>query len=198
MTRPFEALTVPKKQASLPRGIWGLILFVASEGTLFGVIFGSYFYLRFKSVHWPPEGIPAPSTVVPLILAGVLATTSVPMQLAYAAVRAGRARLGQLFLFVALFVQCGYFAMQMHLFVHEVHAHPPQLHAYTSITQLMEGADHFHVFVGILLNLFLIAKLLDGRITGYRLTGVRAGAYYWHFVNLLTLFVVGAQLSPSV
>jgi len=198
VTRPLAELAVPGPRQSQPRGWWGVALLVASEGTLFGCIFGTYFYLRFKSVHWPPEGIPAPSTVVPLVLAGVLATTSVPMQLGYLAAKAGRARLAQLFLFAALFVQCGYFAMQMHLFVHDVRAYPPQLHAYTSITHLMVGADHFHVFVGLLLNLFLLAKLLDGRMTGYRLVGVRAGAFYWHFVNLLTLLVVGAQLSPSV
>ena len=198
MTRPFVELAVPGPRRSQPRGWWGVALFVATEATLFGCIFGTYFYLRFKSVHWPPEGIPAPGVVVPLVLAGVLAVTSVPMQLAYVATRAGRARLAQLFLLGALVVQTGYFAMQMHLYVHDVRAHPPQLHAYTSVTHLMLGADHFHVLVGLLLNLFLLAKLLDGRVTGYRLAGVRAGAFYWHFVNLLTLLVVGAQLSPSV
>ena len=198
MTRPLADLSLPAPRRSQPRGWWGVALFVASEATLFGTIFGTYFYLRFKAVHWPPQGIPEPSVTVPLVLAGVLALTSAPVQLAVVAARARRARLAQLFLLTAFVVQCGYFAMQMHLFVDKVREEPPQLGAYSSVTHLMVGADHFHVLVGLLVSLFMILKLADGRVTGYRLVGVRAGAFYWHFVNLLTLLVVGAQLSPSV
>ena len=42
---------------------------VASEATLFGAFIGTYFYLRFKTSRWPPDGIPEPKVVVPLILA---------------------------------------------------------------------------------------------------------------------------------
>ena len=198
MTRAPEALAVPGPRTSQPRGWWGVILLALSEGTLFGTIFGTYFYLRFKAPHWPPLADPQPKVVVPLILAGVLATTSLPMQLAYRAGREGRARPAQLFLAVAFVVQCGYFAMQMHLFVDAVRKDPPSTDAYASITHLMVGADHFHVLVGLFGTLFLLAKLIDGRVTGYRATGLRAGAIYWHFVNLLTLCVVGVQLSPTL
>src|SRR5207248_4687705 len=61
---------------------WGMAMLVASEATLFGTFIGSYYYLRFGTPHWPPSGTPEPRVVVPLILAGVLATTSLPMWLA--------------------------------------------------------------------------------------------------------------------
>jgi heme/copper-type cytochrome/quinol oxidase subunit 3 len=37
--------------------------------------------------------------------------------------------------------------------------------------------------------------LLRG-LTNYRLNGLQAVTFYWHFVNLVALVVVGAQLSP--
>ena len=55
---------------------WGMAMLIASEATLFGTFIGSYYYLRFSTHHWPPPGTPEPRVVVPLILAGVLATTN--------------------------------------------------------------------------------------------------------------------------
>ena len=54
-----------------PLGWWGVAMLVATEGALFAVMIGSYFYLRFKNLHWPPQGIPEPKLVVPLILLAV-------------------------------------------------------------------------------------------------------------------------------
>ena len=69
---------------------WGMAMLVASEATLFGTFIGTYYYLRFESPHWPPPGTPEPKVVIPLIMVGILATTSLPMQLAAMAARRAR------------------------------------------------------------------------------------------------------------
>jgi cytochrome c oxidase subunit III len=94
---------------------WGMAMFIASETALFAMLIGSYFYIRFRNIHWPPPGIPEPKVVVPLILLGVLMTTSVPIQLAVFAGRAGRVAAARRLVFLALVVQAGYFAMEVHL-----------------------------------------------------------------------------------
>lgn len=182
---------------SQPRSFWGIALFLASEATLLSTIFGSYWYLRFKAVAWPPQGIPEPKVLLPLVLTAVLVATSIPMHLAYRAGRAGRASLAFGALLVALVVQAGYFAMQIHLFLGDLHDFKPQEHAYASIYYVLVGADHAHVFVGLLIDLFLLAKLVGG-LTRYRASGLQAAAFYWHFVNLFTILVVLTQISPSL
>ncbi len=37
-----------------PNGWWGMVVFVATEATLFGTLVGTYVYLRFQNAHWPP------------------------------------------------------------------------------------------------------------------------------------------------
>lgn len=185
------------ERAALPNGLWGMAIFVASETTLFGVLFGTYFYLRFQTLHWPPPGTPEPKVVVPLVLAGCLAATSVPMQLAWRAARAARVRTAWTLVLVSFLVQCGYFAFEMHDFLQQLERSKPTDNAYGSIYYTLLGADHTHVFVGILLNLFLLLRLLGG-LTNYRLVGVRSVVFYWHAVNLITLLVVGCLLSPAV
>src|SRR5207237_5693442 len=98
------AAVADRRRLGYPSGWWGMLMLVATEAALFGLLIGSYYYLRFESPHWPPAGDPRPRLVVPLVLALVLAATSVPMQLALAAARGARLGLARLLLAGALVV----------------------------------------------------------------------------------------------
>jgi heme/copper-type cytochrome/quinol oxidase subunit 3 len=190
--------TVPYVQrVAKPNGWWGMVVFIATEATLFGTLIGSYYDLRFRTPHWPPVGVPDPKVAVPLILLAVLVSTSVPVQLASMFARAGRTAATQLALLVALVLQSGYLAMQIHLYVDDLHRFSPQATAYGSIYFTMVGAHHAHVFVGILLEGWLIMRLFFGNSV-YRAVGVQATAFYWHAINVLAVAVTIVQLSPSL
>lgn len=174
-----------------------MAIFVAAEATLFGALLGTYFYLRFKAIQWPPPGIDAPEVALPLILTAVLVATSLPMQVALRAARAGRLAATLLGLAVALSVQGAYFGVQMHLFLADLDKFSPAESAYGSTYFTLLGAHHAHVAAGLLLNLWLLLRLASG-ITRYRLTGLWATTFYWHFVNALAVLVVLTQLSPAL
>lgn len=178
-----------------PNGWWGMAIFVATEATLFGTLIGTYFYLRFNNLHWPPPGTPEPKLTLPLLLTGILVFTSVPMRLAVTAAERGRLSGARAALGLAVVLQAGYLGMQVHLFVHDVHEFPPSGSSYASCYFTLLGAHHLHVAIGILLNVFLLLRTATG-LTTYRLNGLRAAAFYWLFVNILALCVLGTQLSP--
>jgi heme/copper-type cytochrome/quinol oxidase subunit 3 len=115
-----------------PNGWWGMAIFVATEATLFGTLIGTYFYLRFNNLHWPPPGTPEPKLTLPLLLTGILVFTSVPMQLAVRAASGGRLSAARAALALAVVLQAGYLGMQLHLFVHDVHEFPPSSSSYAS------------------------------------------------------------------
>lgn len=185
------------RRASRPIGWWGMVVFVATEATLFGTLIGSYYDLRFRTPEWPPAGVPDPKVVVPLILLAVLVSSSIPVQLASIFARSGRARPAQLALLTALVLQSGYLAMQIHLYVDDLHQFTPQQHAYGSIYFTLVGAHHAHVLAGILLELWLVLRLFAGT-TVYRAVGIHSTAFYWHAVNVLAIAVTIVQLSPSL
>jgi len=170
-------------------------MLIASEATLFGSFVGTYYYLRFTTRVWPPDGLPKPALAVPLVLVACLTATSVPMQLASRAARAGRLGATRLFLVVALFVQSGYFAFESNDFGEQIkHRFDITRNAYSSIYYVLLGADHAHVFVGLLFDLWLLWKLARG-LTRYRVNAVQAIAWYWQAVIVLTLVVTGTLLS---
>jgi heme/copper-type cytochrome/quinol oxidase subunit 3 len=84
-----------------------MVVFVATEATLFGTLIGSYYDLRFATPRWPPPGVPDPKLLLPLVLLAVLVSTSVPVQLAARFGNRGRVGPAQLALVVAIAAQSG-------------------------------------------------------------------------------------------
>jgi heme/copper-type cytochrome/quinol oxidase subunit 3 len=193
----MSELAVPRStgRASLAR--WGMAMFIASEATLFAMMIGSYFYIRFKNVEWPPRGIPEPAVVVPLVLLGVLLVSVVPVGLAASAARAGRLATARRLIVLALVVQAGYFAMSVHDYFDDLSEFTPQQHAYGSIYYTLLGADHAHVALGLLFDVWLLAKLVRG-LTPYRLNALAAIALYWYAVAAITVAVTLTILSPAL
>ena len=194
----MSGYSVPlRERPSKPTAWWGMMILIASEATLFGAFVGTYFYLRFRAPQWPPDGLPEPKVVVPLIMVAVLVSTSIPMQLASQAARAGRLAATRLFLVAALIVQAGYFAYEVHDFSDQLKTFDITRNAYSSIYYTLLGAAHAHVALGILFNLWLLAKLARG-FTTYRVHATQAIAWYWHAVNVITVVVIATLLSAAV
>jgi heme/copper-type cytochrome/quinol oxidase subunit 3 len=177
-----------------PAAWWGMVILIASEATLFAALVGTYYYLRFTSPAWPQDRLPKPELLVPLIMLGVLVSTSIPMQLASLSARAGRVAATRLFLLVALVVQSGYLAYEVHDFQSQLAKFDITRNAYSSIYYTLLGANHAHVALGILFNLWLLGKLATG-LTTYRVNATQAITWYWHAVNVITLVVIGTLLS---
>jgi heme/copper-type cytochrome/quinol oxidase subunit 3 len=135
--------------------------------------------------------------VLPLVATGVLLATAVPVVLAARAARLGRAGAARGLLAGALVVQLGYLAAQVLLFRHDLLDFSPRGSAYGSVYFGMLALHHLHVVVGILLSCALLAKIAGG-LTSYRVTGLRAIAFYWCFVAGLAVPVVLTQVSPSL
>jgi heme/copper-type cytochrome/quinol oxidase subunit 3 len=173
-----------------------MLALVATESALFGTLLATYAYLRFHDPIWPPPGIDPPSVTAPLVLAIVLVATSAPLALAAHAARRGRTRLVLWPLALALVVQVAYLAFQVHLFGADLDRFSPRDSAYGSIYFTMLAVHHAHVGVGILLDLWLLARLRGG-LTEYRRTAVMAVALYWYFVGVAGLAVTATTLSPA-
>lgn len=197
MSAATEAVAVERRRVAHSNGWWGIAIFCASEAMLFGLLLATYYYLRFRATHWPPPGVPEPKVALPLILTAVLVSSSAPVALAARAARAGRVHVAQGALAVALAVQATYFGLQIHLFLDDLAKFTPQQGAYGSVYYTLVGAHHTHVAVGLLLDVWLLLRLAGG-LTQYRLNGLLATAFYWHFVNALAVLVVLTQVSPAL
>jgi heme/copper-type cytochrome/quinol oxidase subunit 3 len=177
--------------------MWGMLLFLAGECALFGVLVSSYFYLRFDAETWPPPGVDPPPVLVPLLLLGLVVASSGGMQLASAAARRRLRGATVMWLGVALVIQVSYLVTQLVLFERDLDELSPRDNAYASAYFTLLGLHHAHVLLGILLVGFVLARSAAG-LTTYRARGVQAVALYWLVVNALAVAVTLTVASPSL
>jgi cytochrome c oxidase subunit 3/cytochrome c oxidase subunit I+III len=191
-----EPDTLPVR-AARPKGWWGMVVFVATEATLFGTLVGTYLYLRLGNAHWPPLNVPKPPVLGPTLLTAALVLTSIPMYIASRAARGGRRETAWRATTVAFVVQLAYIVWQLHDFVHTLQVDDPQQSAWASIFVTLLGADHLHVIAGVLLSAWFVIRIWS-RLTRYRIVGLQATAFYWHAVNAITVVVLAVQLSTHL
>ncbi|HEY1524549.1 MAG TPA: cytochrome c oxidase subunit 3 [Solirubrobacteraceae bacterium] len=192
------ARRVAARRQAMPNGLWGMALFLCSEVTIFGTLLSSYFYLDFDAPRWPPAGVERPALAWPLIATGWLIATSVPMLVASRAARRGNRSTTVWMITLALVMQACYLAAQIYLFHHDLDSFSPQGSAYGSIYFTILAVHHAHVAVGMVLDLGILWHVGVRGLNNYRLIGVRGLALYWHVVNVLAVFVVLTQVSPSL
>jgi heme/copper-type cytochrome/quinol oxidase subunit 3 len=194
-----EPLAVPVAlQRGRPLAWWGVLMLVLTEAALFAAMIGSYFFIRFRTPHWPPPGVPEPKVLVPTLLTVVLIASSLPAGVA--AWGARRQLWSQAFAGLAATAALAaiYCAGTTVVLVQEWHDAPATKDAYDSLFFTIQGAHVAHAAVGILVNLALIAKIAGRRLTQYRINGIWAISLYWHFVNALAVLVLLTSVSPSL
>jgi heme/copper-type cytochrome/quinol oxidase subunit 3 len=192
------AAQVDRRRRALPNGIWGMVLFLCSEITIFGTLMATYFYLDFDARQWPPPGVEKPTISWPAIATGWLVLTSIPMWMASRAARRGARGSVLALISFAWIAQGVYLAAQIILFRHDLNDFSPQNTAYGSIYFTLLAAHHAHVLLGLLLDGVVLAYVTLRGLTNYWLTAVRGVAIYWHVVNVLAILVLLTQISPSL
>ncbi len=197
---PGEALP---ETATGPRSFawWGMVWLIATEATLFAILLASYFYLRFRhGVEWPPDHIHAPKLELPLIMTVILWSSSIPVHMAEKGIEKGNQRrlkggllagflLGAIFLFITVAIE----------WPETLHEFTPRTNAYGSMFFTITGFHASHVVVGLSVSLFTQFRAWKGAFDERRHVSVQNFAMYWHFVDVVWLFVLlSVYLSPHL
>lgn len=194
----MSAVARTHQRRSAPNGVWGMVLFLCAELTLFGCLIGTYYYLNFNSHRWPPVGIKPEPIVAPSLATAWLVLTLIPMWIAARQVRLGERLQAFAWIVLGLALQSGYLAFQITLYITDFHHFRPQGTAYGSIYYTLITAHHAHVAFGLLLDLVIAWKLISQGLTDYWLIAVRGLAIYWYVVGGLAVLVLLTQLTPSL
>ena len=194
---PSPDLVRPTRLRTYSTAWWGVITVIATEGMIFALLISSYFFLRAASKQWPPPGVELPDLKLSLPFSFVLWGSSIPIFWAEHAIRRGRQRPFRLGL-VASFVMGAAFVLYTAKDFHDLHF-GWQDNAYGSIFYVTVGLHALHVVVGLLMNLVVQFKAWLGKFDERHHTFPQVFFLYWHFVDVVWLFVFPSLfLSPHI
>jgi len=190
---------------------YGMILFIASEVMFFVGWFWMFFEMSlFHTVRqsnpdeavravwmsWPPKGIEAVSAWhLPLVNTLVLLLSGTTVTWAHHALQQGDRKATKIGLILTIILGALFTTIQVyeyhhilehHLFFNE-EAAPAKL--YGSAFFMATGFHGFHVLIGTIFLTVCLIRLLGGGFTPKQHFGFEAAAWYWHFVDVVWLFL---------
>jgi len=156
----------------------------------------------FKAV-WPSSGAGytgSPASIVdpfttmgpwpiPTINTLILLTSGVTVTIAHHALIAHHRARAIVFMWLTVLLGITFLGFQAYEYVHAYHELNLKLTsgAYGSTFFMLTGFHGFHVFVGMLMLLFITIRLMRGHFTPERHFGFEGAAWYWHFVDVVWL-----------
>ena len=190
---------------------YGMILFIASEVMFFVAWFWIFFEMALFHHHrtlssidevrtawatWPPHGVETVAAWhLPLVNTLTLLLSGTTVTWAHHALQTGDrkgAKLGLLLtvLLGALFTSIQVFEYH-HILEHKEFFNPEAVNSglYGSAFFMATGFHGFHVLIGTIFLTVCLLRLINGGFTPQKHFGFEAAAWYWHFVDVVWLFL---------
>ena len=185
-TRP----PITPQHTGLHTGMMGMFIFISSEVMFFGALFAMYFYMTGSHLEWPPRGTRGvPAFPLPTVNTVVLLSSGVTMHIAHTAIQRGNRRQLILWLVATILLGIGFEAGQAYEFA-TAHINFTT-NEFASAFFTMTGFHGGHVFGGLVFLTLILGRTLSGQFDARHHVGVAACAIYWHFVDVVWIFLYG-------
>jgi cytochrome c oxidase subunit 3 len=191
---------------------YGMILFIASEVMFFVAWFWIFFEMALFHGHrtissieevraawatWPPKGVETvPAWNLPLVNTLVLLLSGTTVTWAHHALQTGDRKGAKIGLLLTVILGALFTAVQVYEYSHILHHHyffggagAENSGLYGSSFFMATGFHGFHVLIGTIFLIVCLARLIGGGFTPQKHFGFEAAAWYWHFVDVVWLFL---------
>jgi cytochrome c oxidase subunit 3 len=183
---------------------YGMILFIASEVMFFVAWFWAFFdaslftneaiqYSRvaFTGGHWPPKGIEVIDPWhFPLINTMILLTSGTTVTWAHHALLENDREGLKKGLAMTILLGMLFTSIQAYEYIHAPFAFKNSIFGATFF--MATGFHGFHVIVGTIFLLVCLFRAMAGQFTPKQHLGFEFAAWYWHFVDVVWLFLFSA------
>ncbi|NGP17439.1 cytochrome c oxidase subunit 3 [Devosia aurantiaca] len=180
---------------------YGMMLFIASEVMLFVAFFWAYFdgFFRLDDVeqyarvaatggHWPPAGVEVFDPFhLPLFNTLILLTSGTTVTWAHHALLEGDRQGLRWGLVLTVALGALFTCVQYLEYSHAGFSFTGNMYGSTFV--MATGLHGFHVLIGTIFLLVCLVRAEMGQFTTERHLGFEFAAWYWHFVDVVWLFL---------
>jgi len=176
------------------RGLkFGMILFIISEIFFFVSFFWAFFHFAltpsvFIFCVWPPIGISVLNPWnVPYVNTAILLTSGMSLTYAHHAILLNKFKLAFYWLLITIFLGIIFTTCQIFEYLQAPFSINDS--AYGSVFFMATGFHGLHVLVGTIFLIVCLFRLSKNHFTVERHLGFECAAWYWHFVDVVWLFL---------
>lgn len=176
------------------RGLkYGIVLFIVSEVCLFFSFFWGFFHSSLSpgveiGGVWPPKGVDyLDAFSVPLLNTAILLSSGGTVTWAHHAIIGGKRREGIMGLGVTVGLGAVFTVLQGAEYREAGFTVSDSI--YGSVFFITTGAHGAHVLIGSIFLLVCLYRLVNYQLTLHHHLGFEAAAWYWHFVDVVWLFL---------
>jgi cytochrome c oxidase subunit 3 len=172
---------------------YGMLLFIASEVMFFFAFFWAFFAASISPTIdigniWPPKGILTfKASEVPLLNTLILLCSGVTITYSHHAITAGNKIEAVWGLVLTIILAIIFTCFQAFEYVSANFTISDSI--YGSTFFLATGFHGFHVFIGTVFLTVCLIRMLLNHFTIQHHFGFEAAAFYWHFVDVVWLFL---------
>jgi len=172
---------------------FGMILFILSEVVFFFAFFWAFFHASLSPAVeigsvWPPTGInPFNPWGVPLLNTLILLLSGATVTWAHHEIIVGRKEPAKLALFLTVALAITFTAFQIYEYIEATFTISDGV--YGSTFFMATGFHGFHVIIGTIFLTVCFFRLGKNHFTKRHHFGFEAAAWYWHFVDVVWLFL---------
>ena len=171
---------------------YGMVLFIASEVMFFVAFFWAFFNSslapKLAPYVWPPAGVvPLPPFEVPAMNTMVLLLSGCTVTWAHHALREGNRRAMLTGLALTIVLGVAFTSLQAYEYIHASFKFADGI--YSSTFYMATGFHGFHVLVGTTFLIVCFFRAKKGHFKPDHHFGFEAAAWYWHFVDVVWLFL---------
>jgi cytochrome c oxidase subunit 3 len=172
-------------------GWYGMVFFISSEAVFFANLIASYLYLRVRNGGgWPPPQ--DASLHVDKVLAAVntviLLSSSFPMHRAGRAIARGDRRALPRWLGLTILLGAAFISIQAYEYVNN--GFGPSNGLFGSVFYTLTGFHGAHVTAGLLFLTVCLVRSIRGDFSKAKHFPITAVEMYWHFVDVVWIFLV--------
>lgn len=172
---------------------WGIILFIVSEIFFFFSFFWSFFHSRLSpnielGINWPPIGIiPFNPLQIPLLNTLILLTSGITITWAHHSLIEINHSQSLISLCITIILGIYFTILQIYEYIEAPFSIADSI--YGSIFFIATGFHGLHVLIGTIFILTCILRHIYNHFSSYHHFGFEAAAWYWHFVDVVWLFL---------
>ena len=194
MSAEIHYISEPHPVSGVTNSKLGVWLFLASEVMLFGGLFSAYILLRTGVPDWP-RGHEVLNVPLATLNTVILITSSVTMVMAWASLELKKLSKYRLYMTLTILLALAFLVVKSFEYAHKFEQHHfPSTSNFYAIYFVITGLHGLHVLGGIIVNTYLLLpgsklwKTHPAQFTGR----VEAAGLYWHFVDLVWIFLFPA------